>query len=100
MITIINTETHEILGSSVHKENWMGDGWHIIPPELESAALESLGYCDLTFDSAGNVVGLTPTDRPVFEEVVKRTAQDDTDSILVDHEYRLTLLELGVTEEV
>lgn len=27
-----------------------------------------------------------------------RSAQDDTDSILVDHEYRLTLLELGLIE--
>lgn len=26
------------------------------------------------------------------------TAQDDTDAMLVDHEYRLTMLELGVTE--
>lgn len=26
------------------------------------------------------------------------TAQDDIDAMLVDHEYRLTLLELGVTE--
>lgn len=26
------------------------------------------------------------------------TAQDDTDAMLVDHEYRLTLLELGLTE--
>lgn len=26
------------------------------------------------------------------------TAQDDTDAMLVDHEYRITLLELGVTE--
>lgn len=26
------------------------------------------------------------------------TAQDDTDSMLVDHEYRITLLELGLTE--
>ena len=28
------------------------------------------------------------------EEVVEHTAQDDTDAMLVDHEYRLTLLEL------
>lgn len=28
------------------------------------------------------------------------SAQDDTDAMLIDHEYRLTLLELGVTEEV
>ena len=26
------------------------------------------------------------------------TAQDDTDAMLIDHEYRLTLLELGVIE--
>lgn len=30
----------------------------------------------------------------------ERTAQDDTDAMLVDHELRLTLLELGLTEEV
>lgn len=34
-----------------------------------------------------------------FDEVVIiPTAQDDTDAMLVDHEYRLTLLELGLTE--
>ena len=32
------------------------------------------------------------------EEVAEPTAQDDTDAMLIDHEYRLTLLELGVTE--
>lgn len=26
------------------------------------------------------------------------TPQDDTDAMLVDHEYRITLLELGLTE--
>lgn len=28
-----------------------------------------------------------------------QTAQEDTDALLVDQEYRLTLLELGLTEE-
>jgi len=32
------------------------------------------------------------------EPVDEPTAQDDTDAMLIDHEYRLTLLELGVTE--
>lgn len=27
-----------------------------------------------------------------------RTAQDDTDAMMIDHEYRLTLLELGIYE--
>lgn len=30
----------------------------------------------------------------------RSTPQDDVDAMLVDHEYRLTLLELGVSEEV
>lgn len=38
------------------------------------------------------------TEKP--EVVPVPTAQDDTDAMLVDHEYRLTLLELGVTEGV
>lgn len=34
---------------------------------------------------------------PEFEDTISETsAQDDTDAMLIDHEYRLTLLELGV----
>lgn len=40
-----------------------------------------------------------------YEEIAKEplpepgpTAQDDANSLLVDHEYRITLLELGVNE--
>lgn len=32
------------------------------------------------------------------EETAEPSAQDDTDAMLIDHEYRLTLLELGITE--
>lgn len=32
------------------------------------------------------------------EKRIEPTAQDDTDAILIDHEYRLTLLELGLVE--
>lgn len=32
------------------------------------------------------------------EMVYTPTAQDDIDALLIDHEYRLTLLELGVSE--
>ena len=37
---------------------------------------------------------------PFVEETTTHepTAEDDIDAMLVDHEYRLTLLELGVTE--
>lgn len=35
---------------------------------------------------------------PEPEVDITPSAQDDTDAMLVDHEYRLTLLELGITE--
>lgn len=34
---------------------------------------------------------------PVVDiEEIEHTAQDDTDAMLIDHEYRLTMLELGL----
>jgi hypothetical protein len=35
---------------------------------------------------------------PDNKTVVEHTVQDDTDAMLIDHEYRLTLLELGIVE--
>lgn len=35
---------------------------------------------------------------PIEEKEIEPNAQDDTDAMLIDHEYRLTLLELGVVE--
>ena len=35
---------------------------------------------------------------PKSEVVTTPSAQDDTDAMLIDHEYRLTILELGLTE--
>ena len=32
------------------------------------------------------------------EETAEPTAQEDTDAMLIDHEYRLTMLELGIAE--
>ena len=42
-----------------------------------------------------------PTPSPTLEErlATVESAQTDTDSLVVDQEYRLTLLELGVTPE-
>lgn len=58
----------------------------------------------------GRVIGLEPNEEaretwdaahpetPSEGQETAPTAQDDTDAMLVDHEYRLTLLELGLTE--
>lgn len=38
-----------------------------------------------------------PQDNDVTNTTIKPTAQDDIDAMLIDHEYRLTLLELGIS---
>lgn len=40
----------------------------------------------------------TPKATPEEQLAALQTAQEDTDTLLVDQEYRLTLLELGITE--
>lgn len=47
-------------------------------------------------EADGGQITITETEDAQTEP----TAQDDTDAMLIDHEFRLTLLELGVGEEV
>ena len=88
------------------------EGYAICPDELSDVFYSTTpaGFVTLTVD--GNIVTdmdvnqealdayLSALPEPEPEPDPEPTAQDDTDAMLVDHEYRLTLLELGVTEEV
>lgn len=62
------------------------------------------GFVNVTING-DEVVGVEPDmeawatwKETKVEPVEEPSAQDDTDSMLVDHEYRITLLELGITE--
>ena len=71
------------------------DGWIEVPPHLEADFISSGAFCDLAMED-GVLVGVTPTERPpepTPEPIID--PQADTDSMTVDHELRLTLLELG-----
>lgn len=74
------------------------EGWAIIPDDMEIP--DTFPFVSIQVD--GDVVtamepGVVP-EQPAVEPLP--TPQEDNDAMLVDHEYRLTLLELGVTEEV
>lgn len=47
-----------------------------------------------------NETGTVVRHEPLDDSRKRSNPQDDIDAMLVDHEYRLTLLELGVFEEV
>ena len=73
-------------------------GWAVIPDDM---ATPSFPFGDITVKEIDEVMTVTSwtagkIPEPTPEPSAEPTAQDDMDAMLVDHEYRLTLLELGV----
>ena len=76
------------------------DGWAVVPDHMETP---NFPFGEVVVEKMNGVMtvvewipGVMPEPEPEAE--AEPTAQDDTDSMLVDHEYRITLLELGLTE--
>lgn len=74
------------------------DGWAVVPDTLET---ENFPFGEVEVTEINGVMtvtkwtpGVMPEPEP--EPEPEPTAQDDTDAMIVDHEYRLTLLELGL----
>ena len=85
--------SHRLQAQSHRTECWL-EGWVAVPAELEEALWACGGYgTPLVQD--GVLTGFTPGEPPQTLQP-ERTLQEDVDAMLVDHEYRLTLLELGV----
>lgn len=93
-INSANEKFHNFQSQSHRTECWI-DGYIEVPKTLEAKVYESKGYCELIIE---NDILIDVVSHPEWkpEKIVVPTAQDDTDAILVDHEYRLTLLELEV----
>lgn len=77
----------------------MLDGWAVIPPDVGTMeTLENFPFGDITVEKIEGVPTVTswaplPMPEP---EPVEPTAEEDLSSLLIDQEYRLTLLELGL----
>lgn len=78
------------------------EGWAVIPDGMDTP---NFPFGKVTAEEVNGVITVTnwtpgTIPEPEPEPTPEPTAQDDTDAMMVDHEYRLTLLELGVTEGV
>lgn len=97
-MTIIKQEKvnglHPVQKQSGRTKNWMGPGWVEVPEQLAARVFACGGYCELVFEG-GKLVDIVPTQRPP-EPTPAPTHEEDIDALLVDHEYRLTLVELGI----
>lgn len=90
--------SHDIQTNSGWFENPYGETYAVVPDDMVQDILETRGFCDITLNDDGTeVVSFVAREIPEPEPIeVEPTAEDDVDAMLVDHEYRLTLLELGV----
>lgn len=73
------------------------DGWAIVPQELEEEAISYLPFVEITVEDGkitGVAQGAVPAPEP--EPAPEPTEGDDLMAMTIDHEYRITLLELGV----
>jgi len=86
---------HPIQSQSHRNSCWL-DGYIAVPEHLVGKAVESSGFCHLVIQD-DILVDIEPRSMP---EPAPRepTPEEDREGMLVDHEYRLTLLELGVSE--
>ena len=105
-LTVISKSTHgsyngrSIQSSSAWTSNPYGSEYAIVPDDMVEAIFETRGFCDIELNADGTeVVAFIAREIPTIEPPKPEpTAEDDTDAMLIDHEYRLTLLELGVNE--
>lgn len=65
MSMIINTQTkgYQMQSTRTYPENWEGEGWLPVPPELEGKVRENYPYYELVIQD-GALVDVTPTERP------------------------------------
>lgn len=78
------------------------EGWAVIPDNMAIPAI--FPFVDITARD-GEVTSMTANQEAydaaqaaASEAEAEPSEEDDTAAMLVDHEYRLTLLELGLTE--
>lgn len=98
LVQIEKLENGAHLNQTTNNLSVIPNGWAVIPDEMVT---DNFPFGDLIaeeIDGVMTVTSWTPGEIPEPDPTPKPepTAQDDTDAILVDHEYRLTLLELGV----
>lgn len=91
-------------GGYYYPQSTYAPGLLKLPDKFVEEFMGNSGFVTLTIEN-DTVVGMDADNEALkewkescAEKVSKPTAQDDMDSMLIDHEYRITLLELGVTE--
>ena len=90
-------DMHDIQTNTMWTKNPYGEEYAVVPSDMVEDILATKGYCDIELNEDGTeVASFTAREIPVIEKEHKATTEEDLMAMAVDHEYRLTLLELGV----
>ena len=97
-MTIIEIEDHdgfrEIQSQSHRRTVWL-PGYIAVPPNLETEAWATGGYCDLTIED-GVLTGITPTERPEPEPVEPEPTEiDQLKAQVADLQNQIFTMRLG-----
>lgn len=92
MHALEGTNYHPMQSQS-HRTACWEDGYIAVPQALEEKVLESEGYCDLLIEN-DLLTDVFLTEKPAQPEP-EASEQEDLAYLMLDHEYRLALLELG-----
>lgn len=88
--------SYHLVQSQSHRESCWLEGYIAVPEQLEEKVNACVGHCDLVVEGAV-LKDILPIPLPMPTPTAS-SAEDDNVAMLVDHEYRLTLMELGVSE--
>ena len=84
---------HPFQSQSHRTECWL-EGYIAVPPALVDAVNDCCGYCELVIENSVLVdvrpVAMPEPEAPEFDPVT------DLELLAIDHEFRLTMLELGL----
>ena len=96
---IINKKTLSFLTrSDKPNENWTGEDCYIVQDGSDLAKKIISNYPNIEYVIENDKITDVKIVIPETPVVKTPTAQEDTDAMLIDHEYRLTMLELGVNK--
>lgn len=93
MEALPGTNYHPLQSQSHRMECWL-EGWLSVPEHLETTAFSCFDACELVMED-GVLTGLLPLEAPA-PLPMPPSPEEDRDALLVDLEYRTTLLEWGV----
>lgn len=96
--TFGDNAVHDIQTNSHWNENPYSEGYAVVPDEMVVGIKKTKGYCDIVLNEERTKV-ISFTAREIPKKAPKVTTQDDLLEMMIDHEFRITMMEVEMGVE-